>query len=165
MSSHGRPRQSCVVGARVTVWRVTWVRSSCHCVLQFCCFSWIAFSCHCFSLSISFCFSQILCSIFSTSISSSSTVQCRRDRRRTSRCVPMATLVPIATFCLVPFVAMRPSAHFVARCRGKPRPRPLWEPGFASALIFLLRCVFFPLLISPDFFTDLFFCSSADHTL
>ena len=64
------------------------VRMFCHPLL---CFSWIAFSCQGFSLSISFCFSQILCSIFLTSISSSSTVQCRRDRRRTSRCVPMAT--------------------------------------------------------------------------
>jgi hypothetical protein len=53
---------------------------------------------------------------------------------------------PIATFhsCLLRFRAPHAVLTLsVARCRGKPRTKPLWEPGSASAIYFLLRCCFF----------------------
>ena len=67
----------------------------------------------------------------------------------TVRALPALSLIVSSRF----FPALRPSAHFVARCRGKPRPRPLWEPGFFSSGFWRLSHPwFFPHFTSRSFF-------------
>jgi hypothetical protein len=58
--------------------------------------------------------------------------------------------------------ALRPSAHFVARCREKQRPRPLWEPGSASPLNFFFFVVLF---FDPIFLTWFFLSPFSLQTL
>ena len=130
---------------------VTWVRSDCF-VLHFCCFSWIAFSCHGFSLSIFFVFRRFFAASFVwTSIPSSfgeSRDSCDRPGLHGE---------------FVAFESLRrPSAHFVARGRGKPRSQATVGAGLRIGPHFLLRRrIWLDPIFCTLFFPTFFFADSS----
>ena len=67
----------------------------------------------------------------------------------TVRALPALSLIVSSRF----FPALRPSAHFVARCRGKPRTRPLLEAGLRiGPPVFVAALSFFSTAVSHLFF-------------
>jgi hypothetical protein len=67
----------------------------------------------------------------------------------TVRALPALSLVVSSRF----FPALRPSAHFVARCRGKPRTRPLLGAGLRiGPPVFVAALSFFSTAVSHLFF-------------
>ena len=67
----------------------------------------------------------------------------------TVRALPALSLIVSSRF----FPALRPSAHFVARCRGKPRTRPLLGAGLRiGPPVFVAALSFFSTAVSHLFF-------------